>query len=565
MFKNMNFSKKIVFFGLFVFVLLGFSMVNKILSLNTIQKEFVTFSISAVQGKVLTLEIEAIVNYVSRCTRDIMLGNSYEKNMEAIQTSITSIKQKFDDLEGTVKGLEGEAQKKENIKKAHDSTLSFVNDGYDKMKELGNAERTPERLHAMYQRYKKDATPLANASRDHFGKIKKNKEELVVTQTKAFEAQIQSLKNSILVESFILIVLIMGYLTYMARSIVHALNRFKEGLLGFFAFLNHESSHACPIDIHSKDEIGLMAQVVNENIAKIEQSISEDAIFIADTHRFANEIIAGNMLAKIEKEPVTHSLRELKKILDAMQDALEHTIARNVPMLLDILDHFRRQDFTKRFPNPYAKVAVSINAMGDEICTILKTAIYNSEALREKAHELNHHMNELTTASNQQTSSIEETAAAMEQINQSISTTSYKTKEVVTQSSEIRSVINIISDIADQTNLLALNAAIEAARAGEHGRGFAVVADEVRKLAERTQKSLGEINANVNILVQSIGEIENVITEQVEGILHISQSIATIETNTRNNTLIAKNISTISHEVNQMSLAILDDAKRKKF
>ncbi len=117
MFKNMNFSKKIVFFGLFVFVLLGFSMVNKILSLNTIQKEFVTFSISAVQGKVLTLEIEAIVNYVSRCTRDIMLGNSYEKNMEAIQTSITSIKQKFDDLEGTVKGLEGEAQKKRTSRK----------------------------------------------------------------------------------------------------------------------------------------------------------------------------------------------------------------------------------------------------------------------------------------------------------------------------------------------------------------------------------------------------------------------------------------------------------------
>lgn len=69
---------------------------------------------------------------------------------------------------------------------------------------------------------------------------------------------------------------------------------------------------------------------------------------------------------------------------------------------------------------------------------------------------------------------------------------------------KVKDVLNVINDIADQTNLLALNAAIEAARAGEHGRGFAVVAAEVRQLAERTQKSLGEINATVSVIVQAI-------------------------------------------------------------
>lgn len=111
---------------------------------------------------------------------------------------------------------------------------------------------------------------------------------------------------------------------------------------------------------------------------------------------------------------------------------------------------------------------------------------------------------------------------------------SSRLKQLSSEAEQIKSVLTVISDIADQTNLLALNAAIEAARAGEHGRGFAVVADEVRKLAERTQKSLSDSGATVAIIVQSVTESTEMMSRNADYMEALGKKSLQVEETMRN-------------------------------
>ena len=617
-------AKKMFFFGLTVFLVVLITGIFKFNAISKADENFTIFKEKAVDGMFLVLKIEKELNYISRLTRDIMLGNDYVANMQKLQNSKDIVLKNFLELEETTKNTLDSQKKLEELKDSQNKMMAFIEDGFKKMQSLSEVERTPEVLASTYEKYKKDATPLANASRDSFAKIAITKQGGVDKRTLMYHSEIDTLKNIIIIESIVVLLLLVLALSFLTKDIIGSLNKFKNGLNNFFDFINKKSDKIELINIKTSDEFGQMANVINENIILTQNNLKEDQKLIDDVSIVISRVKHGWYSQSIQAQTSNQTLNILKDgINDMIVSTKQHFVTVN-----KTLQEYTKYNYTKELvldgiekDGVFEQFIIDINKLRDAINLMLQENKRNGLTLNDSSNGLLLNVNKLNESSNDAAARLEETAAALEEVTSSIfnstnkisemskiannvtvsasqgeklaSKTTIAMEEINDKVTAINEAISVIDQIAFQTNILSLNAAVEAATAGEAGRGFAVVAQEVRNLASRSAEAAKEIknlvqdatvkanegkdissemikgysslNESINQTITIISEITSSSKEQQKGVEQINDAINSLDKQTQENASIANTTNDIAKKTSLIAKKILESAEQKEF
>ncbi|MCT7433319.1 methyl-accepting chemotaxis protein [Aliarcobacter cryaerophilus] len=432
--------------------------------------------------------------------------------------------------------------------------------------------------------------------------------------------------DSTVIQTIITIVFAFVLLIFISFLIIsdmtNKITNFKNGLLGFFAYLNRESINSELLEDKSKDEFGEMAKVVNQNILRTQKGIEEDRKLINETIAVLGEFEQGDLSQRLNLDVENPALAELKRVINNMGTVLE----TNIDNILKVLEQYSNYNYLNKIDQKglkehLLKLANGVNTLGDSITNMLVQNKSNGLTLEQSSSLLLSNVDKLNLSSNEAAASLEETAAALEEITSNIrnnteniakmakysneitkassdgeklaNKTTLAMDEINTQVNLVNDAISVIDQIAFQTNILSLNAAVEAATAGEAGKGFAVVAQEVRNLASRSAEAAKEIksiveeatkkanegkdianemiqgykslNDSINSTINLISDVEMSSKEQLSGIEQINDAVNQLDQQTQQNAAISTQTNDIAITSDKIAKLIVEDANKKEF